>query len=526
MGFYLNPTNDLFRMAVNSDPYVDKSGLIAELNKLIDTNNRFVCVSRPRRFGKTIAANMLNAYYNRECDSSAMFAGSAISEDPLFREHLGGYNVIFLNMVEFLSQTEAVDGMINMIENELTGDFTKAYPEIPRESGMTFVKYLNAVYAATKIGNIIIIDEWDCIFREHKHDTVAQKKYLDFLRLFLKDQVYVSLAYMTGILPIKKYGAHSALSMFGEYSMTSPRQFDRFIGFTSEEVREICDRSGMDYAEMSAWYNGYRFPNAPAVFNPRSVVETVLGRTYSNYWARTETYEALRIYIDMEFDGLRESIIRMLSGETVKIKTNKFTNDMVTFQNKDDVLTLLVHLGYLGFLIKSSEVFIPNREIYDEFVTSIDSPKWGSVIDALNMSEELLNATWNKDACAVADYIDAAHDETSYLNYSDEDALAYTVSLAYYTARRYYTIVREMPFGKGFADMLFLPRPNHADKPAMVIELKWDKSAAGAIEQIKDKHYPTVLEGYTGGILLVGINYKKRTKEHTCLIEEYDCSAL
>jgi hypothetical protein len=303
--------------------------------------------------------------------------------------------------------------------------------------------------------------------------------------------------------------------------MISPKQFDRFVGFTEEEVRDICSRYDMDYGEMAAWYDGYRFPNAPSVFNPRSVAAAVSSKVYENHRARTETYEALKIYIDMDFDGLRESIVCMLAGEKVRVRTDNFTNDMVTFQRKDDVLTLLVHLGYLGYLTESGEVFIPNKELNDEFVTAIESLKWGGVVKALNVSEDLLDATWRKDAKAVADYIEAAHNETSHLTYSDENALAYTVSLAYYTARQYYTIVREMPAGKGFADMIFLPGPSHADKPAMVVELKWNRTAKGAIKQIKDRNYPATLEGYEGKILLVGINYRKDTKKHTCVIETY-----
>ncbi|MDR1764783.1 MAG: ATP-binding protein [Lachnospiraceae bacterium] len=520
MGTYLNPGNTQFQKAINNNPYVDKSGLLAELNRIINTNDCFVCISRPRRFGKTMAANMLSAYYGCEHDTAGMFAGLEIENHPSFRQHLNKYNVVFINMVEMINRS-TVREMISRIEKVLSKEFQKAYPDVPMDPDMTFVDYLKSIHQATGIGMVVIIDEWDCIFRENQNNQKAQKEYLEFLRDFLKDKPYISLAYMTGILPIKKYGSHSALNMFNEFSMTSPKQFDRFVGFTADEVRGLCDRYGMDFSEMSAWYDGYSFPRVPSVFNPRSVVAALSSRSYGNYWTRTETYEALKVYIDMDTDGLRGDIVRLLAGDKVMIESDSFTNDMVTFAVKDDVLTLLVHLGYLGFLENTNEVFVPNKEIRDEFMTSIRMSKWDEVMNAVKISDSLLRATWDGDAAAVAALVEEAHQETSHLTYNDENALAYTVSLAYYSARQYYSIIREMPSGKGYADMIFLPVRSHPDKPAMVIELKWDKSAQGAIKQIKDKNYPAALKGHTGQLLLVGINYDKDTKVHTCEIEEH-----
>ncbi|MDR1765616.1 MAG: ATP-binding protein [Lachnospiraceae bacterium] len=519
MGIYLDPGTTPFRKVINNNPYVDKSGMISELNKVINTNDCHVCISRPRRFGKTMAAHMLSAYYSCGSDSADMFAGLEIENDPSFRTHLNKYHVIFLNMARFVSESADTKQMVAMIKERLTREFMQTYPDIEVGPATGFTDCLELVYQATGIGMVVIIDEWDCVFRELQNDASAHKDYLNFLRDFLKDQPYVSLAYMTGILPIKKYGVHSALNMFAEFSMTSPKQFDRFIGFTSEEVKGLCDRYGMDFSEMSAWYDGYRFPHAPSVFSPRSVVAALSSRSFGNYWTRTETYEALKIYIDMGYDGLREGIVRLLAGGRVAINPDRFTNDMVTFTGKDDVMTLLVHLGYLGYLVESGEVFIPNREISGEFVTALESPWYTGIADAVNDSLDLLVATWGADAATVASLIEKAHRETSHLTYNDENALAYTVSLAYYAARQFYTIIREMPSDKGYADMIFLPLRSHPDKPAMVIELKWDQTAQGAIRQIKDRNYPAALEGHAGQLLLVGINYDKDTKTHTCEIE-------
>ncbi|MDR1834380.1 MAG: ATP-binding protein [Fusobacteriaceae bacterium] len=522
MGTYLNPTNELFKMTRDTDPYVDKSGLIAELNRMIHTSNRWVCVSRPRRFGKTTTANMLNAYYGIGNDSAELFEDLAISKDASFEKHLNRYNVIFLDIANFFSKTKSIDKMIQTIIAELTQEFSETYLDIPQSVTSDFTKYLNTIFLKTNISNIVIIDEWDCIFREKTDDSISQNDYLEFLRTLLKDQPYVSLVYMTGILPIKRYVSHSALNMFNEFTMISPKQFDKYVGFTSDEVKALCARFGMDYDEMAAWYNGYSFPNVPEVFNPRSVVAAIQFRSYENYWVQTVSFEALKIYLVMNFGGLRESVVSLLAGERIPIDTSGFTNDMVSFSSKDDVMTLMIHLGYLGFQKNTGEVFIPNKEINDEFITAIKSAKWDVVVKTVSASRELLNATWRKDAKAVAKYITAAHEETSHLTYSDENALSYTISLAYYAARDHYIILREMPAGKDYADMIFLPRNSSLDKPPMVVELKWDKSAEGAVEQIREKKYPSALEGHAGKVLLVGINYDKKTREHTCVIEEYE----
>ena len=348
-----------------------------------------------------------------------------------------------------------------------------------------------------------------------------QNSYLDFLRSLLKDKKYVALVYMTGILPIKKYGTHSALNMFNEFSMIDPGVMSEFAGFTQDEVMTLCDKYKMCYDEMSAWYNGYRFPVTETVYNPKSVVEALLRKRFGNYWSRTETFEALSVYIKANYDGLKDTIIELLADIRKPINISNFSNDMVTFKTCDDVLTLLIHLGYLGYDIEKQKVFIPNKEISDEFVTAIRDAGWNEIITAIKASDDLLKATWRKDAEAVAQAIERAHNETSIIKYNDENALSCIISLAYYSARQYYNIYREMPSGKGFADLAFFPRKNHLDKPAMIVELKWDKSAAGAISQIEDRHYTEILKDYKDNALLIGINYEKNSKRHECVIKRF-----
>ena len=519
MGIYLNPGNIDFQRAINSEIYVDKSQLIEYTNKKLFTEQQFICVSRPRRFGKSMAANMLTAYYSRGCDSKEMFKNLKISKAGTFKKHLNRYNVIHINMVNFLSESQNMDEMIEFIEEDLIDELKNEYPDIRYPKRQNLIKIIAAIFSQTNIPFIFIIDEWDCIFREHQNDTDAQKKYLDFLRNLLKDQSYVALAYMTGILPIKKYGKHSALNMFTEVSMTDPREYAEFTGFTESEVKQLCNEYKMPFDETKRWYDGYNLMGV-STYNPRSVVMSMTGGYFNNYWTSTETYEALRVYIEMNFDGLKDTIIELLAGQKAVIDTTTFSNDMVTFETKDDVLTLLVHLGYLTYDFYTKEVSIPNYEISEQFASTIKVMGWSEVANSLKLSDELLKATLNGNEEKVAELIDKAHsDNTSILKYNDENSLSCVISLAYYSARKTYTIERELPAGKGFADLVFRPRKNNSN-PAMIVELKYDKSAEGAIEQIKKKKYADCLKDYSGKILLVGINYNKDTKKHDCVIEK------
>ncbi len=523
MGSYLNPGSERFRTSLRSQIYVDKSLLIAEINRLVRTEQKYVCVSRPRRFGKSMAADMLLAYYSVGEDSSVLFDGLKISQEASYREHLNQYDVIKINMQEFLSATHNVDRMLQVLQKRILMELSTRYPDIAGDENLVWT--MMDIYAETKRPFIILIDEWDCLFREYAHDTEAQKKYLDFLRLWLKDQTYVALAYMTGILPIKKYGSHSALNMFSEYSMTEPGNLAEFFGFTEDEVRELCRDYRMSFEEARSWYDGYDLVDHGidrdvhyAMYSPKSVVEAMLRHKFGTYWNQTETYEALKVYIQMNLDGLKDAVVKMLAGESVEINTGTFSNDMTTFTGKDDVLTLLVHLGYLTFDAERSCVSIPNKEVSQEYLNAISTMSWGEVMRSVTASKKLLEALWDMDADAVAEGIDRAHEEISILKYNDENSLSCTINLAFYFAREYYTIIRELPTGKGFADICLIPRQLYADKPAVVIELKKDQNAEGAIAQIKQKHYVKALESYKGNLLLVGINYDQ-DKKHSCVIE-------
>lgn len=420
MGIYLNPGKDAFVLATQDDIYVDKTGIISYTNYRIGKRNRYLCVSQPRRFGKTMIAEMLIAYYGQGEDAKELFMPYSIAKEDSFEVHLNKYPVIALNMVEFYNKEKSVKEMIAHLEKSVIWDLTEKYTDVKYFDTTDMVRTIEDIYYTNRVPFVFVIDEWDCIFRERQNDEKGQKMYLDFLRRLLKDKVYVGLAYMTGILSIKKYGTHSALNMFEEFSMIRPGRLSKYMGFMEEEVQELCKKYYRDFEKTKQWYDGYLLEGRH-VYNPKSVVDSVLNNKFESYWSSTETYEALKIYIDMNMDGLKEVVIDMLGGGSCQIDTQGFQNDMTTFKGKEDVLSLLVHLGYLAYNGETSEVFIPNNEICAEYIRAMRDKKWSRVIDAIKDSDMLLEATLQKREIEVAKAIDKAHDEiTSIITYNKE----------------------------------------------------------------------------------------------------------
>ena len=520
MGIYLNPSNVDFYNAVNhSQIYVDKTELIKYTNKVLFGEQKFICVSRPRRFGKSMAANMLTAYYSSGCDSKEMFSQLKIADSESFEKHLNKYNVIRINMMDFFSEYDDTTEMLTNLQKEIMFEIIKEFPDVRYYDETKLIRSLKDVFEKYQVPFIFIIDEWDCVLRDKKNDSMAQEIYLKFLSALFKNQSYLALVYMTGILPIKKYGGHSAINMFTEIAMTNPRELAEYTGFTETEVKMLCEEYKMPFDETKRWYDGYNLKGV-SIYNPRSVVMSMTGHDYDNYWTSTETYEALKIYIEMNFDGLKDKVTQLIAGENIEINPGKFQNDMTTLRSADDIFTLLVHLGYLTYDFYTKQVWIPNSEVAQEFVNSIEDGGWEEVVKAIKSSDELLKATLNCDEEKVAEMIDKAHsDNTSILKYNDENSLSCVISLAYYSARKTYIIKRELPAGKGYADLVFRPRKNNSN-PAIIVELKYDKSAEGALAQIKKKQYTDCLKDYSGEILLVGINYDKDSKCHNCRIEK------
>lgn len=546
MGIYLNPGNQNFQMALNSEIFVDKTEMILFLNSVINTQQRFVSVSRPRRFGKTMAADMLCAYYDREADSRKLFENRKLCRNSSWDEHLGKYDVIRIVMTDFIREDKTVPEGLEKLKRRILGDLARKYNSVEYDQD-DFLFSLSEFYYESGIQQIIIIDEWDVVFRARKEDRDGQTYYLNFLRDWLKDKPFIALAYMTGILPIKKYGRHSALNMFDEYSMMAPMQLAPYTGFTEEEVRWICGEHGRDFRKFKDWYDGYEVsdivPSDPgyqvlretgacpeakrySLYSPLSVVKAARTGYIMNYWNKTETYEALAEYIRMDYDGLKDAVALLMDGGRLRIDTSTYQNDMTTFDGRDDILSLLVHLGYLGFDYEHSEVFIPNREILDEFKASTKTSEWANCFKSFEISKELLKATWAENANQVAALMEKVHNRAGNRTYNSEAALSYAVQYAYYAAQNYYTTILEMDTGKGYADIVYLPSPKYPDKPALLIELKYNKTADTAMDQIKRQQYPERIEHYKGNILLVAMNYEKDTpagdpdfKHHQCVIE-------
>lgn len=531
MGIYLNPGNEQFAVSVNSELYVDKTELIKYTNSRIGKDRPLICSSRPRRFGKTMAVTMLAAYYSKGCNSEKLFAEFKISQNEFFKKHLNKYNVLLLdiqwmygNALEEMKRNPFIK-IVSYFQEQVIGELKKEYPECVQDTDISLPSVLANINAITKEQFIIIIDEWDCLFREDKNNEQLQKEYINLLRGLFKGTpsgAFLKLAYITGILPIKKYGTQSALNNFREHTMVSPRQMAEYVGFTEIEVKDLCKEHGMPFKEMQRWYDGYFFEAVGHVYIPNSVIEAVDSSEFGNYWSRTETYESLMTYIAMDFDGLRQLIVDMLGSQRCSIDVESFQNDITSFNSADDVITLLIHMGYLAYDNSAKEVFIPNEEVRSVFLRAIKNDGWDEVIKAVNASDALLRATLAMDERTVEKMIQEVHmQNTSILVYNNEISLSSVIMLAYYSACKDYVLIREMPAGNGFSDMVFLPKRT-SSKPALVLELKWDKTAEGAISQIKKKKYVSALKEYKGNILLVGINYEKKSKKHQCRIEKFE----
>lgn len=522
MGTYINIGNSGFQGARNSK-YVDKSALIAVMNSTINTKRRFSCVTRCRRFGKSMAAEMLCAYYDRSCDSRKLFADLSIASEPSFEQHLNKYPTIFVDFSDFVTRYKE-DSIVQHVNDELMSDIHAAYPDVPVEKDDDLMSLLIRIASAKQLQFVFIIDEWDAICREFKVGTKAMDNYVSWLRRMFKggksSQVFACV-YMTGILPIKKYKTESALNNFTEYSMVNPGRLSGCFGFTKSEVMSLCESEAGDFDEMEKWYDGYKMGNELSVFNPNSVMQALWEGRCRSFWASTGAYDAVAAYIQMNYEGLKDDIVEMLGGGRCSVDPTGFQNDMSIIRSKDDVLTVLIHLGYLAYDWDAGECYIPNYEVAGEMVNAVRSNHWDNIISALEKSKQLLQAVLDGDADAVARGIDTAHDEnTSILSYNNENSLACVLSLAFYAARNNYVIHRELATGKGFADLVLIPR-KQIDSPAIIIELKYNQDADTAIEQIRRKEYPAKVAQYTNNLVLVGISYHRKTKKHECHIETY-----
>ena len=525
MGTYLNPGNNEFERIMNSN-YIDKTGMIDIISKRINTMDNLICISRPRRFGKSYAARMLCAYYDHTCDSHSLFDDKEISRSEGYEKHINKYNVIYLDIASFVSDVTEKDGtikgIVKKISDSIYSELVSEQPELNDKKSLP--ECMLAYVQATKMKFVFIIDEWDAIIREAKDDDETQKAYLNILRLWFKNGNFtskaVAAAYMTGILPIKKDKSQSAISDFREFTIINPAMFAKYTGFTETEVRKICAENNMDFEEAKRWYDGYTFKGTESIYNPYSVMMAMSMGEYESYWKQTSAAESLKAYINMNFDNLQSDILKLIAGEHVAVNTSRFKNDLTTFTSKDDVLTLLIHLGYLVYDNKTKRARIPNEEVRTEFDDLLQNAQHTKLAALISDSEKLLQDTLNGNETEVVNAIVRVRN-TNYapMFYNNEQALRYVIKFAYIICIDYYLKVEELPTGHGLADVVFIPKQSTA-LPAMIVELKWNKTAEGALKQIKEKNYPELLRDYTGKMVLVGINYDEESKEHSCKIEK------
>ena len=505
-----------FQESRNGTFFIDKSGLIELVNAKIATKEKWICVSRPRRFGKTMALEMLSAYYTKGIRADGLFGGLKIKNSYSYYQHLNCHNVIYLNFSEYFENTSLTSGGIPEITRRIICDLNQEYPGLlgdVQELPLAF----DMVQQACGAKFIFLIDEWDSIFRFRKGKKQEQEEFLNFLKLLFKDKTYVELVYMTGILPIKKYNTGSALNMFREYTMLDPKRLSPYFGFTKEELVFAVSRSDLTIEDLEEWYDGYCVEGEGHIFTPKSVSDALNEGQCRDYWNKSGGFSELEEYITMNFDGLGESVTQLLAGEEISVNVLGFSNDLDSFQDKDEVITALIHLGYLTY--QNGKVRIPNRELREEFANTVKKLSWGPVSQLLIQSKNLLMATLRMDEEAVAQALESVHDDMQELKeYNNEHTLKCVIHLAYYAALDLYRLVFEPTAGKGIADCIMIPR--RSDLPGIILELKYNSSVEAALKQIRERNYIAAIPQSVRKVILVGINYDKKSKRHECRMEK------
>ncbi len=517
MAVYLNTKaayTDFYMLA--HDPFfVDKTGMIGIINGRINTKNRYICITKPRRFGKTSVFNMLGAYYGKAYASGELFAELAVGAVRTYAAHLNRYNVIALTLNDIPDHGGTYEDYIGLIRDSITDDIIEAYPMLKNKK----FRSISGLLAATQEQFIFIIDEWDYIF-SHGLFEEHHGEFLEFLRNLLKDRPYVALAYMTGVLPIKKYSAGSALNMFDEYTMLNDRVFEKYFGFTEEEVEALCQRqTKVSLDAIREWYNGYRSFGGTGIYNPRSVVLALMNGYCQSYWTRTGKMDEVLFFLKYNIGEVRDDVVRLVNDVPVRIEIKKeYSAGQAPPTDRKDIYSAMVIYGLLSY--HDGELRIPNKELMLEFEDALEDEEFGYVAELVRNSAGVLQATWEKKGDAVAFCLHNIHNsELPILKYNDENSLACVVTLAYLSARDKYRVEREEKSGKGYADFIFHPRRKNL--PGIVLELKADATPEDAIAQIRNKEYCEKLrKEKVERILAVGIAYDTGKKEHRCRIED------
>ena len=512
---YLNTNKQFenYKELVNEEYFVDKSMIIKMLNEKISTKSKYICITRPRRFGKSSIADMLGAYYSKAVESKAIFDKLKINVCKSYEENLNKYNVINISFNSISDRGNTYDDYIKMIKTTLVNDIVEMYPYIKPEKYFT----ISDMLYDTKEKFVFIFDEWDYIFNNNLFQE-NQNDFLEFLRNLLKDEPYVAMCYMTGVLPIKKYSSGSALNMFDEFTFLKDRKYGKYFGFTEDEIKSLCKKSGeMEFSELEKWYNGYYTAKGIKVYNPRSVVKALRNCHCESYWTNTGAMDEVAKYLKYNTLEIRDDVIKMVSGGEIDlIIDEEFRAGQGTPCTKEEIYSAMIVLGFLSY--HDGYLKIPNKELMKEFEKALRDKSFGYVSQIIENSRKMLQATVSGDTATVESILHDIHNsEIPILQYNDENSLSCVLTLAYLSARDTYRIEREEKTGKGYADFTFHPR--RKNDTAFIVELKKDENVDVAINQIKSKEYVQKFKSENNEVLAVAICYDSKTKKHSCKIE-------
>ena len=524
MSLYLNQDSISFKFSLNSKIYIDKTLMIREINSLIQTNYRFMCVTRPRRFGKSMALSMLNAYYSKGCDSKELFKGLKIESDESYLKHLNKHNVIWIDMAGLYTRLNDKNTFVEKLKEFIYLDLKNNYKNLNLDcdlsDGTFLANTLIKIKSELNEKFIFLIDEWDVIFREEEYNNKLCDEYIMFLRdLFKSSDVSscIDLVYMTGILPIRRYSTQSTLNMFTEYNMLDSFPIESFVGFTESEVIYLCNKYKRDFNEIKSWYNGYNL-NGISLYNPKSVVEAVIRGECNDYWTQTSAIEAVTNYMNYDNGELKDTICKMILGDKVDVDVSEFGNDLTKVDSADSALTVLIHLGYLAYDKKLKVCYIPNYEIKQEFERALKKLNWGEIYNPISNSKKLYEETLKGNTEYINQIFDLNHKSLAGpFNKNKEDVLGIITLISYYSIRRYYDVHKEVTNTLGRADIMYIPHDN--THIPLIIELKVDSSKEECIKQIKTREYFNALGSYKGDVLLLGITYNTKTLKHDSMIE-------
>lgn len=516
---YLNTKGPyrLFQNAVNSEIFVDKSILVSEISKAIGTSSRYICITRPRRFGKSINAQMLGAFYTKGVDCGPLFENLKIAQAKDIQRHRNNYNVVFVDMSRLPDVCNGYQDYISAVIEGLREDLQEAYPHL---CGKKYSS-VSQMFRDSHESFIFIFDEWDSVFGKDFMTDTDRNAYLTFLKNLLKDQPYVELAYMTGVLPVAKYSSGSELNMFDEFHFMNDTVYDIFFGFSEKEVRKLCEKytERLTFNDLKEWYDGYYLSDGESLFNPRSVVKALSRGTCLNYWTETGPMNEIADCIEHNTAAVREDIVRMVAGIPVEVELEGYSASELQLNTRDEILSAMVVFGFLSY--HDGYLRIPNRELMEKYHKILARDSMGEVKEIVDSSKEMLAATLAVEQDKVAEILERVHDrEIPFLQYNDENALSCVITLCYLYARKDYYVEREAKSGKGYCDYLFLPKKS--GKPAIILELKVDDTCTAAIDQMKKKNYMAKAREHTRDILLVGISYDKAKKKHDCVIEKVE----